>query len=559
MSNFPSDRNVRYPLFGPAPVGPQARFRLGVLTVLPLLASAVMPHVASAQLEPVVAKEVVVGSSEASLRLELTDGELEVSLEDGIVHVDGSEVGGFEVGGSLDAAWRQLLGSAAVMDGTSLARALVDWTPPGALQGPEREVGERIDEALESALASSAFGDPPQEAEVDGELIRSLLSRTDRLENLGDMLAGVDLDNMIVRIGEDVYVAEDEEVNVTLLAIDADVEIEGTVRGDVVVVDGTLTLPEEGRVTGDVHLANSRLLSNEGVIEGSVSEIASGQDEESEEDLRDQLREEIRTELRTEATMDRASERSGAWNLLRPFRTIGRGVAGVLATGFNVLILCLLGWLVVYFAGDNVAVVAETARRSPGRSAMVGLAGTFLVFPVWLLGTLALVLTIVGIFALPFWLVLFPIAVVLAIGLGFYGVASGIGEHLATWRHPLVEWVRSSNPFTLVCGGLIALATPFLLAHVVEMGMFFGMIEALLLVAGWIILVCAGLVGFGSVLITRAGRRPEFQWGRGLDEDMADWGVDPESPSSPPGGDDWFGAETRPGGHGETDPDASES
>jgi hypothetical protein len=325
-----------------------------------------------------------------------------------------------------------------------------------------------------------------------------------------------------------------------------------------VVLGGTLTVLDEGRVRGDVYLADSRLLSNEGVIEGSVSELDSSQAEESEDDLRNQLREEIRAELRTETTRDRAAERSGAWNLLRPFRAIGRGIAGVLATGFNVVILCLLGWLVVYFAGDNLAVVAETARRSPGRSAMVGLAGTFLVFPVWLFGTIALILTIVGIFALPFWLVLFPIAVVLAIGFGFFGVASGIGERLATWRHPLVDWVRSSNPYTLVVGGLVALATPFLLAHVVEMGMFFGMIETLLLFAGWILLACAGLVGFGSVLLTRAGRRPEFQWGGRLDDDLGDWGTDPEDPSSPSGGDEWFDAEPRQSGDDESDPQASE-
>jgi len=550
MSDSPSDRVARRPLDGPASVGPRVRIRqVGLVAVLAVLTGSVMAGTVRAQVGSVVAKEVVVGSSEASLRLELVDRDLAISLHGGVVDIDGREVGRFEAGSTLDTAWRQLLASAVAMDGTALVRALIDWTPPEDLDGPDRELGETIDGALESTLASSTLGDPPRPVDMDGELVRSLLSRSDRLGDLSEVLAGADLDHMILRIDEDVYVAGDEELGTTLLAIDADVDIEGTVRGDLIVLGGTLALGEGGRVTGDVYLAEARLLSNEGVIEGSVSELSSDEVEAADEERRESLRDEIRAEV-----ADQPSERGVSWRLLRPFRAIGRGIGGLLTIGVNVAILGLLGWLLVYFAGDHLAVVAETARRSPGRAAMVGVAGTFLVLPVWLLGTLALVLTIVGIFAVPFWLVLFPIAVVLAACFGFYGAASGIGEHVARWHHPWVQWVRSSNPYTLVSAGLVALAAPFLLASIVEMGLFFGLIEGLLLVAGWLVLASAGLVGFGAVLLTRAGRRPAFHWGGQPDDDPGPW--DDGSPS-PSGRHDWFGAEAPRGPGEEPGPETS--
>lgn len=221
-----------------------------------------------------------------------------------------------------------------------------------------------------------------------------------------------------------------------------------------------------------------------------------------------------------------------------------------MTTGVNVGFLVLLGWAVVYLAGDNLAVVARTARRSTGRSAVVGLAGTFLILPVWVLGALALVITIVGIFALPFWLILFPVAVAVAAGLGFYGVASSIGEQLSRGQHPFLRRLRSSNGYALLASGLIALAVPFALSNVAKMAVVLGLLEVLLFIAGCVALTVAAVVGFGAVLLTRGGRQPEFDWGGTLDDDP---GGTPGPASDPGGGSpgsgdpDWFGGK----GHGE--------
>ena len=108
---------------------------------------------------------------------------------------------------------------------------------------------------------------------------------------------------------------------------------------------------------------------------------------------------------------------------------------------------------VVAFAPRNLDTVAETARRSPGRAAMVGLAGTFLLIPVWVLGMVALAVSIVGIPVMIAWLPLFPLAAVAAAMLGYLAVARNVGEWLADSGYRYTDWIRKSNPVYTVFGG----------------------------------------------------------------------------------------------------------
>lgn len=525
-----------------------SRMRRRSWLALALLA-ALAPGTAAAQVRDVISKEIAVGQAEASLALELDGGaEVEIAFRDGVVWVDGEEAGRFEPGSELESAWRGLLGTAVALDDGPLARALVDWEAPSDLEGSDRTLGRDIDEALESALERAEERIAPQAdaGSPDADrLVRSLLARTDRLRELGEAMEGLRLDDVMVHVGEDVLVGRETRLDATLVAVDSDVEVRGEVRGDVVVVDGTLRVVEGGRISGDVRLADARLVDRDGEIEGSVVEVTApvaGRGDEVRDQIRDELRRELRDEIRS-ATRERA-ERDDGWGFLRPFRAIGSGIAGVLGVLLNTAVVALLGWGVVFFVPDNLSVVADTARRAPGRSVMVGLAGAFLLLPVWILGGLALILTVVGIFALPFWIALFPLAVVAAAGLGFYAVASGIGEHLARRRYPFLDWVRSSNAYTLVTGGLIALAAPFLLANVMEMAVLLGFLEGLLTFVGWLAVVTVVCMGFGAVLITRGGRRPDFYGGDPFDDDT-DWpdGLDTPGPrgGGPSAGDDWFG------------------
>jgi hypothetical protein len=61
-------------------------------------------------------------------------------------------------------------------------------------------------------------------------------------------------------------------------------------------------------------------------------------------------------------------------------------------------------------------------------------------------------------------------------------------------------------------GGLIGLMFAFVAANVVSIAPFLGFLSGLLVVAGGIITFIAVQIGFGAVLLTRAGRRREA-WG----------------------------------------------
>jgi hypothetical protein len=204
-------------------------------------------------------------------------------------------------------------------------------------------------------------------------------------------------------------------------------------------------------------------------------------------------------------------------------------VGGVLEKLLAVLILGLVGAGFLAFAGDNVDTIAETARRAPGRSAMVGFAGSFLLLPVWILGAVALCVSIIGIPVAIAWLPLFPLAACVAGLIGYLAVALNAGEWLADSEYPWTGWIRKSNPLLTLFGGLLGLVFAFMAASVISIAPFLGFFSGLLQVAGVIITIIAVQIGFGAVILTRAGRRreswshdPDAAWEAAMSVDIDD-------------------------------------
>jgi hypothetical protein len=204
----------------------------------------------------------------------------------------------------------------------------------------------------------------------------------------------------------------------------------------------------------------------------------------------------------------RAERRNDGW--LNPLRHVWRGLSGILSVVVTYVVLFAIAVVAIFFGGRRyIEGVADTARKATLRSGLVGIAGTFLVIPVFVLGIIALAISIVGIPALLLWVPFFPVAVVVAALLGYVAVAHAAGESLAERRFSTESWFERGNSYYFIVSGLMLLMAFFIAGHVVQMaGPWLGFIRGLLFFIGGVVTWAALTVGFGAVLISRGGTRP---------------------------------------------------
>ncbi|NIR35205.1 MAG: hypothetical protein GWN73_04355, partial [Actinobacteria bacterium] len=329
-------------------------------------------------------------------------------------------------------------------------------------------------------------------ADDERTLVRALLGSVSRLGALEEALQGVSSD-FTVHVDEDVVIPEGSVVEGTLVVIEGSVRIEGEVLGDLVVVDADLEIKimDSGVVRGEARVADARIRRNLGEVEGGVVDVLE-EERNLERELRDRLRDEIRAEVRSDLrneirSVARMERDDDGFSLMAPIRGVVRGVGGVLEKLILVFVLGLIGAGFLAFAGENMETIAETARRSPGRAAMVGLAGSFLLIPVWVLGLVALLVSIIGIPVAIAWAPLFPLAAGLAALLGYLAVAQNAGEWLADSSFPWTGWIRKSNPVYTLVGGLLGLLLAFMAGHVISIVPFLDFLSGLLFAVGVIV------------------------------------------------------------------------
>ena len=483
------------------------------------LAVLVLPLGVDAQLRTIITKNVSASSSGASLELHFEDqGSLEISFQDGTVYVDGDAVGSYVPGDDLDEAWREILGDAMALENGALAEMLTDWTVPAQIAAELADAAQEVDRALEQALSEFDVQVDTDEGSVsisindESSLVRLMLNSVGRLGALEEALEGIDSDFRI-HIDEDVVIPEGSVVEGSVVVIEGSLRLEGTVEGDVVIVGGELDIRDGGRIEGEARVADTRIVRNNGEIRGGIVDVLEDEREfetELRNRLRDEIRDEVRSDLRNELRNVARFEDDDGFSIMSPLRPVIRGVGGVMEKLIMVFILGLIGAGFLAFANQNVETIAETARRSPGRAAMVGFAGSFLLIPVWVLGAVALCVSIIGIPVAIAWVPLFPLAAGLAALLGYLAVAQNAGEWLADSSLPWTGWIRKSNPVFTLFGGLIGLTIAFMAGHVISIAPFLGVLSGLLFAVGFIVTILAMQIGFGAVLLTRAGRRREY-------------------------------------------------
>jgi len=219
-----------------------------------------------------------------------------------------------------------------------------------------------------------------------------------------------------------------------------------------------------------------------------------------------------------------------------------RAAGEVVETLFTFVVLAGLALLLTRFAGLRLDTVTREIEYRPGRAAVVGFAGAFLVVPVFVIGIVVLAVSVVGIPVLLAWVPLYPLAIALAGFTGYVGVSHHVGRWVLNQGHPWLDRVDRNRDTHVRLTGLAALMVPFAvgsaLGAIPLIGWIGGLVEVLAVLAG----VVAVMTGFGAVIITRGGKYTAL-WPDRFDEEMdmaVDWSPvdEPEDDEGDPSGEE---------------------
>jgi hypothetical protein len=490
-----------------------------------LLIGALMPAPLAAQtaqaVDEIVQTAVVLSADEATLSLELADGRSrQVQLLDGTVYIDGKEAGNYQPGGALERAWRDFLRGASdgeILDAltsfadadlgsdeAALAPILEGLAPYLAEVSAELAATVASEESAEAATewaqavaeAASAAATAAVTAQIAEELVDGgLVVELGNLEGLGASLGRIglapelarvlksDLDSplRIVLEADEYLLPEGAELDQTLILVETDGVLAGTVTGNVLVAEGSLLIAPTGRIEGEV-VAIDADIQNQGTVVGGLREAGHFAP--------------IVVAPRPPRVHIRGGRPPLVSNLWNGLGSLAKTIAMYLLFGF-------LGAIIVYFFRNQLETVSDTVSYSFGRSFLAGLAAEILFLPIGLVLTVLIVTAI----AVPFYALGFGLLGLL----GYIGVAHAAGENLTRHRFTWPNRLRRSNSYYYVLNGLGVLLALFAGAAMTQMAYpLLGWAHDLLIASAWILTWVAATSGMGAALLSRAGTRRTY-------------------------------------------------
>lgn len=310
------------------------------------------------------------------------------------------------------------------------------------------------------------------------------------------------------------FTLEAGETAADVVVVGGDLRVLGTITGDAVVVGGELILEESGSVEGDATVTGGSIIENGGRVRGEMRMLdAGGEDVQAAVERAVAGRAAAGADEARRAAEDRDRDRDGwearggggsSW-----FRSIRNGFFGLISTFALAVVLAGIGAVLTFYGRPYLDTVSDTIRGATVRSGAVGLAASFLVIPAFVVLIVALAVSIIGI---PFLLVaipIYPLAVAAAAGLGLLAAAHAIGERTSEQRSQGFDF-RYRNSYAYLFSGLAMLMAPLLAAHLIEMTGFLSFIGILLKIVTWVVIWAATTVGFGAVILSRAGTQRTF-------------------------------------------------
>ncbi len=467
-----------------------------------------------AQEQGVTGSTVSLAAGAASLELALADGGTRViSLREGDVLIDGEVQGSYEPGGTLDDSWRSLLTSPTLFEGPGLADRLAEWVPEAggdaeassgdALEALFDRLAENSNRTVAAPLPETVTIDvagggqvpiAPGRIESLGELTRGVEVLGRQLEVLSGQATGLD-EGLALVVHDDFTVGAGQHIEGNLALLSGDLDLEGTVEGDVLVLNGVLTLAPSARISGDVLQVGGEVIDGGGRVSGEMVSLLAG-------DLGSLVAGDFQVDVAHEVDVpvrvNVRSHRRGFFGSIG--HNIGRAIGGIMASLVWLAALSALGFVVVYFFRNRLEMAAQLVRADTVRSFGVGLAGQLLVVPIFLL-------LVVGIVT---WLVIpvYALAVALAIPAGYLAVAHAVGEAA---QEQSFDWMdrfnlRRTSSYHYVFNGLLFLLAPFAIGSALYLlGGMLGFVRGLMFFAAGLMTWAAVTTGFGAIILTRAG------------------------------------------------------
>ena len=248
----------------------------------------------------------------------------------------------------------------------------------------------------------------------------------------------------VVKIGSDVTIEEGTKVH-NVLAIGGQVTVDGVVENNIVALGGSVVLTRTAVVRGNVFALGGIIVRGRGAeVHGNVTEINA-------DDI-------------SSAIANALSEEWEGWSWI--FAVVS------VAIFLGVLLLTVI---TVFLIPKPVRLIASAVRGKPFKATVWGLVGLVLVVPLAVL----LAVSVVGIVLIPL-----EMAIVLcAVLIGFISVSQLVGQKLFTILKKQDQSLMRETIWGLIILWLI------------------GWIPYV----GWMIKVCAIVLGLGGVLLTRFG------------------------------------------------------
>jgi hypothetical protein len=266
-------------------------------------------------------------------------------------------------------------------------------------------------------------------------------------------------------------IAANTRVDGPIAVAHGNLDVFGTVSGDVVSLGGDVRVHRGGHVTGSALAAGGKVIVDGGVVEGSRRAIGIAP-----------------PTLPTVPTIQ--AQPLSTWESVK-----------LVIAWFALLTLIGLG--VMVFAGGNLEGVVVGLERGFARSFWLGVAGQVALLPLLLVLVVGLAVTVIGVLLIPFAIVAYVIAAAGLVTLGFLAVARLTGGVMASDRGTSSQ--RGVHLRALAIGLVVYLGMWMVAALFAWNPVIGAVLRGIAFAVTWVV----ATVGLGATLASRAGtRRP---------------------------------------------------